>query len=62
MYAPTRRWLGWLLVAVVIGAAGWHLSRQLWARHHRQEAEQGARPLRLRSRVAALAPMLVRLA
>jgi tetratricopeptide (TPR) repeat protein len=40
MYAPSRRWLGWLLVAVVIGAAGWHLSRRLWACHHRQEAEQ----------------------
>lgn len=40
MYAPSRRWLGWLLVAVVIGAGGWHLSRHLWARHHRQQAEQ----------------------
>src|SRR5262245_29950949 len=40
MYAPSRRWLGWLLVAVLIGVGGWHLSRQLWARHHRQQAEQ----------------------
>src|SRR5439155_8154751 len=37
---PSRRWLGWLLVAAVILSAGWQLGRQLWARHHREQAEQ----------------------
>jgi tetratricopeptide (TPR) repeat protein len=40
MKVSSRRWLGWLLAAVLIGVGGWHLSKQLWARHHRQEAEQ----------------------